>query len=106
MGLNRWFLNVVGSVDAITAGVLLALALRPRPDTVDRRTRRGSHCGWRDHPSLPALLRRQARDIPVGDRWAGVASAHGDHDVGGVDGLGGQDLRRSVAMLLPAFSQA
>ena len=28
--LNRWFLTVAGSVDAITAGVLLALALRPR----------------------------------------------------------------------------
>jgi hypothetical protein len=28
--LNRWFLAVAGSVDAITAGVLLALALRPR----------------------------------------------------------------------------
>ena len=27
--LNRWFLTVAGSVDAITAGVLLALALRP-----------------------------------------------------------------------------
>ena len=28
--LNRWFLTVAGSVDAITAGVLLALARRPR----------------------------------------------------------------------------
>jgi hypothetical protein len=28
--LNRWFLTVAGSVDAITAGVLLALAHRPR----------------------------------------------------------------------------
>jgi len=28
--LNRWFLTVAASVDAITAGVLLALALRPR----------------------------------------------------------------------------
>jgi hypothetical protein len=28
--LNRWFLTVAGSVDAIAAGVLLALALRPR----------------------------------------------------------------------------
>jgi len=28
--LNRWFLTVAGSVDAIIAGVLLALALRPR----------------------------------------------------------------------------
>jgi hypothetical protein len=28
--LNRWFLSVAGSVDAITAGVLLALAQRPR----------------------------------------------------------------------------
>lgn len=27
--LNRWFLTVAGSVDAITAGVLLALAQRP-----------------------------------------------------------------------------
>ena len=69
--LNRWFLNVAGSVDAITAGVLLALALRPRPDTVDRRTRRGGRCGWRDRPFLPALLRRQARDIPVEPRLLG-----------------------------------
>jgi hypothetical protein len=28
--LNRWFLTVAGSVDAIAAGGLLALALRPR----------------------------------------------------------------------------
>jgi hypothetical protein len=28
--LNRWFLTVAGSVDAITAGVLLALAQQPR----------------------------------------------------------------------------
>ena len=28
--LNRWFLTVAGSVDAITASVLLALALQPR----------------------------------------------------------------------------
>jgi hypothetical protein len=28
--LNRWFLTVAGSVDAIAAGVLFALALRPR----------------------------------------------------------------------------
>ena len=28
--LNRWFLTVAGSVDAIAAGVLLALAPRPR----------------------------------------------------------------------------
>jgi hypothetical protein len=28
--LNRWFLSVAGSVDAIAAGVLLALAQRPR----------------------------------------------------------------------------
>jgi hypothetical protein len=28
--LNRWFLTVAGSVDAITVGVLLALALQPR----------------------------------------------------------------------------
>jgi hypothetical protein len=28
--LNRWFLTVAGSVDAITASVLLALAQQPR----------------------------------------------------------------------------
>ena len=28
--LSRWFLTVAGSVDAIAAGVLLALALQPR----------------------------------------------------------------------------
>jgi hypothetical protein len=28
--LNRWFLTVAGSVDAIAAGVLLALAQQPR----------------------------------------------------------------------------
>ena len=28
--LNRWFLSVAGSVDAIAAGVLLAVALQPR----------------------------------------------------------------------------
>ena len=37
----RWFLSVAGWVDAITAAVLLALALQPRPDTVEFRARHG-----------------------------------------------------------------
>jgi hypothetical protein len=36
--LNRWFLTVAGSVDAITAGVLLALAHQP-PNTVGQASR-------------------------------------------------------------------
>jgi hypothetical protein len=36
--LNRWFLTVAGSVDAITAGVLLALGPAAAPDTVGCRT--------------------------------------------------------------------
>ena len=55
--LNRWFLTVAGSVDAITAGVLLALAQQPRLDTPGRRTSGRGDCGRCDHPSLPALVR-------------------------------------------------
>jgi len=40
---NRWFLTVAGSVDAITAGVLLASATAPDP--IGSRTGRCSHCG-------------------------------------------------------------
>jgi hypothetical protein len=44
--LDRWFLTVAGSVDAITAGVLLALARRLRRTLlVGSRTGRCSHCG-------------------------------------------------------------
>jgi hypothetical protein len=37
--LNRWFLTVARTVDAIAAGVLLALALQPRPLPVHRPPR-------------------------------------------------------------------
>ena len=60
--LDRWFLTVAGSVDAITAGVLLALALQTAPDPVGRRTGRCRDCCRRDHPSVPALLRCHPRD--------------------------------------------
>ena len=59
--LNRWFLTVAGSVDAITAGVLLVLGAATASDIVGRRTGRGSRCGRRDHPSLPAQLRCHPR---------------------------------------------
>ena len=36
--LDRWFFSVAGSVDAITAGVLLALARRTAPDPIGSRT--------------------------------------------------------------------
>ena len=60
--LNRWFLTVAGSVDAITAGVLLALALRPRRTLLVVELAGAVDCGRRDHPSLPALLRCHPRD--------------------------------------------
>jgi hypothetical protein len=59
--LNRWFLTVAVSVDAIAAGVLLALALRPRRTLLIVEHGGGGHCGWRDHPSFPALVRRHPR---------------------------------------------
>jgi hypothetical protein len=48
--LNRWFLTVAGSVDAITAGVLLALAHQP-PNTVGQASRlnRLAPCCSHDH---------------------------------------------------------
>jgi hypothetical protein len=78
--LNWWFLTVAGSVDAIAAGVLLALALRAAADTVDRRTRHSGDCRWRDHSSVPALVRCDSRHwshaadrLPVLARGAGVS---------------------------------
>ena len=59
---NRWFLTVAGSVDAITAGVLLALARRLRRTLIGSRTGRCSHFGRRDHPSLPANIRCHPRN--------------------------------------------
>ena len=55
--LDRWFLTVAGSVDAITAGVLLALARRLRRTLLVLELAGCSHCGRRDHPSLPANIR-------------------------------------------------
>jgi hypothetical protein len=59
--LDRWFLTVAGSVDAITAGVLLAGSATARTLLVFR-TGRCSHCGRRDHPSLPANIRCHPRN--------------------------------------------
>jgi hypothetical protein len=65
MGLNRRFLTVAGSVDAITAGVLLALALPPRWTLlIVEHAGAAIVAGAIILPFQP-LLRRQARDIPV-----------------------------------------
>jgi hypothetical protein len=108
--LNRWFLTVAGSVDAITAGVLLALAQQPRRTLlVVELVGAVIVAGAIILPFRPSVAARPATyqsRSPCRDRWAGVASAHGDRDVGGVDGLGGQDLRLSVAWSLPASAKA
>jgi len=59
--LDRWFFSVAGSVDAITAGVLLALARRLRRPHWFSNWQCG-HCGRRDHPSLPANIRCHPRN--------------------------------------------
>ena len=59
---NRWFLTVAGSVDAITAGVLLALARRLRRTLLVLELAGAVIMGRRDHPSLPAILRCHPRD--------------------------------------------
>ena len=59
--LNRWFLTVAGSVDAITAGVLLALAQQPRRTLLVVELAGAVDCGRGDHPSFPALLRCHPR---------------------------------------------
>jgi hypothetical protein len=75
--LNRWFLTVAGSVDAIAAGVLLALALQPRRAPLIVEHAVAAHCRRRTHPSLPAFLRCHPRDrrgpadrLPVLAGWA------------------------------------
>ena len=51
--LDRWFLTVAGSVDAITAGGLLALARRLRPDLIGSRTGRVQSL-WPARSSFPS----------------------------------------------------
>ena len=108
--LNRWLLNGVGSVDAISAGVLLALPCGcARRLLIVEHARAASVAARSSFPSSPPSPpgpRHTSRDPACRDRWAGVAAAHGDRDVGGVDGVGVQDLRRSVAMLLPPSAKA
>jgi hypothetical protein len=65
--LNRWFLTVAGSVDAITAGVLLALAQRPRRTLLAVELVGAVVVAGCDHPSLPAILRCHPRG------WCGPA---------------------------------
>jgi uncharacterized integral membrane protein len=60
--LNRWFLIVAGSVDAITAGVLLALARRLRRTLLVLELAGAVIVGWRHHPSLPANIRCHPRN--------------------------------------------
>jgi uncharacterized integral membrane protein len=59
--LDRWFLTVAGSVDAITAGVLLALARRLRRTLLVLELAGAVIVGWR-HPSLPANIRCHPRN--------------------------------------------
>jgi uncharacterized integral membrane protein len=60
--LDRWFLTVAGSVDAITAGVLLALARRLRRILLVLELAGAVIVGWRHHPSLPANIRCHPRN--------------------------------------------
>jgi hypothetical protein len=60
--LDRWFLTVAGSVDAITAGVLLALARRLRRTLLVLELAGAVIVGWRHHPSLPANIRCHPRN--------------------------------------------
>jgi hypothetical protein len=62
--LDRWFLTVAGSVNAITAGVLLALARRLRRDPILLVLELAGAVivGWRHHPSLPANIRCHPRN--------------------------------------------
>jgi hypothetical protein len=57
--LNRWFLTVAGNVDAIAAGVLLALAQRPRRTLLSVALQ------------LPRLW--PGRSCPCGQPWARLA---------------------------------
>lgn len=60
--LDRWFLTVAGSVDAITAGVLLALARRLRRTLLVLELAGAVIVGRRHHPSLPANIRCHPRN--------------------------------------------
>lgn len=60
--LDRWFLTVAGSVDAITAGVLLALARRLRRTLLVLELAGAVIVGWRHHISLPANIRCHPRN--------------------------------------------
>ena len=60
--LDRWFLTVAGSVDAITAGVLRALARRLRRTLLVLELAGAVIVGWRHHPSLPANIRCHPRN--------------------------------------------
>jgi hypothetical protein len=53
--LDRWFLTVAGSVDAITAGVLLALARRLRRTLLVLELAGAVIVGWRHHPFQPTF---------------------------------------------------
>jgi hypothetical protein len=59
--LNRWFLTVAGSVDAITAGVLLALAQRPRRTLLVVELAAAVVVAGAIILPFPALLRRHPR---------------------------------------------
>jgi hypothetical protein len=60
--LDRWFLTVAGSVDAITAGVLLALARRLRRTLLVLELAGAVIVRRRHHPSLPANIRSHPRN--------------------------------------------
>jgi hypothetical protein len=54
--LNRWFLSVAGSVDAIAAGALLSLALQPRRTQLTVEHAVAAIVAGAINPSLPALV--------------------------------------------------
>ena len=60
--LNRWFLTVAGSVDAITAGVLLAIAQQPRRTLLIVELVGAVIVAGAIILPLPALLRRHPCD--------------------------------------------
>jgi hypothetical protein len=75
---NRWFLTVTGSVDAITAGVLLASATAPDP--IGSRTGRCSHLAGAIilpfQPTFAAILAIGVVPLIAYQYWRDVRMLH------------------------------
>src|SRR5215212_7012204 len=72
--LNRWFLTVAGSVDAIAAGVLLALALRPHQTLlIVEHTGAALVAGAIILPFQPSFAAILAGVVPLIGLWSSAA---------------------------------